>query len=47
MKGLCEMASTVLRWGKETQTAFPCPKPPSRLTSHQSVDDVNNLSHHY
>jgi hypothetical protein len=45
-KDLSERASTVLMWGKETQTPFPCPTPPSRLKTIQALTDVNNFRHH-
>jgi hypothetical protein len=33
--------------GKETQTPFPCPTPPSRLKTIKLLTHVNNLRHHY
>ncbi len=33
-------------WGKETQTPFPCPTPPSRLKTSKLLTHVNNLRHH-
>jgi len=36
----------VLVWGKEPQTPFPCPTPPSRLKTIHLLTHVNNLGHH-
>ena len=45
-KELPEWASTLLMWGKGTQTPFPCPTPPSRLKTIKLLTHVNNLRHH-